>query len=75
MQRVIGSALFSALMVSLNIMIALVKKSLWKLQVGSTNTVFHLSIQHDTDTLYMNIDEIQGEILLTNKVNITEGND
>uniref|UniRef100_A0A3Q3R3Y1 Armadillo like helical domain containing 1 n=1 Tax=Monopterus albus TaxID=43700 RepID=A0A3Q3R3Y1_MONAL len=32
-------------------------------------------IFHKPETLYMNMDEIQAEILLSNKVNITEGND
>lgn len=38
-----------------------------------TNSII-LFLQHNADTLYMKMDETQAEILLTNKVNITEGN-
>lgn len=34
-----------------------------------------LFLQHKADMLYMNLDETQAEILLTNKVTIPEGND
>ncbi|KAG8003628.1 Adenine DNA glycosylase [Nibea albiflora] len=38
--------------------------------IGST---LFAAFMHNADTLYMNIDETQAEILLTNKLNITEG--
>lgn len=31
--------------------------------------------QHKPDTLYMNMDDTQAELLLTNKVKITDGGD
>lgn len=76
-ERGIGSTLFEAFMVSLyllNTMIASVNRSTWKLLEGNTNRSNLLFLQHQADTLYMNMDETQAEILLTNKVNLTEGN-
>nr|XP_040041055.1 armadillo-like helical domain containing protein 1 isoform X4 [Gasterosteus aculeatus aculeatus] len=40
-------------------------------QRGISRTLFQ-AFMHHTDTLYMNMDESQAEILLTNKVHITE---
>lgn len=48
---------------------------MWKLIADSINKAFHSFLQHKADTLYMNIDERQAEILLNNTVNVTEGSD
>ncbi|XP_076582207.1 armadillo-like helical domain containing protein 1 isoform X1 [Chaetodon auriga] len=39
-----------------------------------TGSALFAAFMHEPDTVYMNMDETQAEILLTNKVNITEGN-
>lgn len=36
---------------------------------------FYSVLQLNPDTLYMNIDDTQAELLLTNKVNTTDGGD
>lgn len=70
-----GSTLFAAFMVGLNNML------MWKYNefkyelLLSALTSLPSFLQHKPDTLYMNMDETQAELLLNNKVNVRDGGD
>lgn len=68
--KVMGSTLFAAFMVSLSNHIM----NNLNLQLLLTMRLI-LFWQHKPDSLYMNLDDTQAELLLTSKVKITDGGD